>query len=226
MSETTPNPVNDSAIELLDPATQSELVEQQRLQELAKSLHIEVLDVSQTAVEAKAIDHGDAYIAEQTSQHGFTGLMKRIWHGNLAHDYIRQREIQNGRSTIVAERNSFALSGGTLEEHDAAMSAVVNRFTEGFLHEGESSHALDDTEPSQKLRTGVTELVRGFAEGSVSAEVLAEEKVRLLSDYGRTLSAEDRNKGLLFATSCYQSTPVKLKQVPGPKLGKRQLTRL
>jgi hypothetical protein len=201
MSEITPNPVEDSAIELLDPATQLELVEQQRLQVLAKELHIEVLDVSRTAVQAKAIDHGDAYIAEQTSQHGFKGVMKRIWHGNLAHDYIRQREIQHGRSTIVAERNSFALSGGTLEEHDAAMSAVVNRFTEGFLHEGESSHALDDTEPSQRLRTGVTELVRGFAVGSVTAEVLAEEKVRLLSDYGRTLSAEDRNKGLLFANN-------------------------
>ncbi len=201
MSETTPIPVLDPTTEGLDTAAEAALAEQQHLQELAKSLHIEVLDVSRTAVEAKAIDHGDAYIAEQTSQHGFKGLMKRVWTGNIAHDYIRQREVQRGRNTIVEEGNSFALSGGTKDQHDAAMGAVVNRFTEGLLSEGESSHELDDSEPSQNLRTGIQELVRGFASGSVSLEGLEEDKTRLLSDYGRTLRAEDRNKGLLFANN-------------------------
>lgn len=47
-------------------------------EELARKLQIQVVDVSHGVV-AHAIDKADAHLAEQTSQAGFKGFIKRIW---------------------------------------------------------------------------------------------------------------------------------------------------
>ncbi|MDB5166129.1 MAG: hypothetical protein JWM37_201 [Candidatus Saccharibacteria bacterium] len=168
--------------------------------ELEKHLSLQIVDVSRGVVE-NSVDHADAYIGEQTTQRGFKGFLKKIWHGNIARDFIRQREIQRGRNEIMESDNLYALQGGTEQDHDQAMSAVVERFTHEYatLHDGEYNESMDETDHGAELHDGLKSLVKQYADGSMGAEDLREARTRLLNEYGRGLKQEDRNKGLLFA---------------------------
>jgi len=166
-------------------------------EELAQQLQVQVVDVSH-GVAANAIDAADAYIAEQTSAHGFKGFVKRIWYGNLAQPYIRQREVQRGRQEIVETGNLYVLDDASQAEHDQAMGEVVDRFSNGYLH-GEREDSLADVEHGQELEQEIRALIGSFASGGLDEGSLQEEKTRVMREYGQRLRVEDRNKGLLFA---------------------------
>lgn len=165
--------------------------------ELAKKLQIKVIDVSH-GVASGAVDHAEAHIAEQTTQRGVRGFLKRVWHGNVARDFIRQRTIQHGREEIIESGNIYALQDGSATDHDQAMAAVVTRFTDDYLHGSERQDKLSDAESGAQLERELRTLVNFYAQGSIDADVLTEEKNRVLDHYREQLHAEDRNKGLLL----------------------------
>ncbi|MDL2363488.1 MAG: hypothetical protein QFB86_03870 [Patescibacteria group bacterium] len=167
-------------------------------QELTEDLQVRIVDVSQGVV-ANAVDNADAYIAEQTTQGGIKGFVKKIWHGNIARDYIRQRELQEGKSGILETGNIFALDGDSIVEHNQAMHAVVTRFSEGYLHSGEREDALALSEQGQETEREIKDVVALFANGTLDRDELVEEKNRILNKFGASVNAEDRNKGLMFA---------------------------
>src|SRR5665213_1230651 len=90
--------------------------------------HIQIAEVSD-AVAANATDRAEEFISERTRGRGFNGILKKIWYGNIARDYYRQREIRRGRQEITESGNVYALDRGSQGQHDAAMGAVVERFT-------------------------------------------------------------------------------------------------
>ncbi len=176
------------------PPDQVELTDEQ----LAEQLRGQVVDLSQ-GVQSEAIDASDEYINEQTRQRGVKGFLKRIWHGNITRDYIRQRETRRNKQEIIETQNLYAASGGTKEEHDAAASAVVTRFAEDFIHGGESNQDLAETEHGSELEHALKTLVKEYASGELDDDSLQEEKTRLLDSYGESISEADRKKGLLLA---------------------------
>ena len=68
--------------------------------DLEKKLAVQVVDVSH-GVASNAVDSAEEYIRERTHQRGIRGILRKIWHGNIARDYYRQREIGRGRAEIV-----------------------------------------------------------------------------------------------------------------------------
>jgi adenylate kinase family enzyme len=181
------------------PATDTPLAELAP-EELEKRLKIQVVDVSH-GVAANAIDAADEYIREQSSQGGIMGFAKRIWHGNLARDYIRQRQIQRGRAAIVESGNLYALEEASQAEHDQSMAAIVNRFTSDYdlLHQNETNQAFSDAERGQGFMNQIKQLVRAYAGGEMGIAALTEEKTRIVNEYAAGAHREDRNKGLLYA---------------------------
>lgn len=154
------------------------------------------MDVSSGVISGSR-DYGDEHVRQETIEPGVKGFLKKIWHGNIARDYIRQRAIVHGDQRIIDERNMYVLVGGTRAEHDDAMSAVVERFVdEGniHLHQGETIQQADN-EYAGQLR----ELITSFARGDTGYDALLEGKTRLTDQFGRQQHAEDRNKGKMYA---------------------------
>lgn len=178
MSETTTTPITD--------------------EELQKHLQIQVVDVSH-GVASNAIDHAEEFIQEQTTERGVKGFVKRIWHGNIARDYIRQRETQKGRQEILETGNLYALTDGSDAEHNTAMQAVVDRFAADFIHQGEENQSLAEVAHGRALQGRLQELISDYAGGALDQDALQEEKTRVLNEFGQASQEGDRNKGLLFA---------------------------
>lgn len=161
---------------------------------------IQIVDVSD-AVAANAIDRANEYINEKTRQNGIGGFLKKIWYGNLARDIIRQKEINKGRKAIIESGNIYATDAdATRSDHDQAVAAVVDRFTEDFgLHEGEDNKKFEDAKNGVVLLGKLKELVGGYATGVLDYNSLVEEKTRLLNEYGKHVQKSDRNRGLVYA---------------------------
>lgn len=166
--------------------------------ELQHQLQIQVVDVS-SGVAANASDRADAYINEQTTERGIGGIAKRIWHGNIARDYIRQRQVRHGRDAIIESGNLYVLNGADQEQHDAAATAVVQRFTEGLLHGGEANNDISTIEHGADIQNQLRGLITEFASGTIEMPALEEERTRLMGTLGSTLRGQDREKGLLMA---------------------------
>ena len=180
--------------EVVAPLPPHELTDQ----ELQNRLKIQVVDVSD-AVQANAVDSAEAHLHERTSGSGVRGFIGKIWHGNIARDYYRQREIQRGRQEIIQTGNIYTLIDAGRAEHDATMAAVVERFAADYIHEGEDNQNFEATEQGQQLLSGLQELVSNYASGELDYDSLIEERTRMLGEYGRQVHEADRHRGLIFA---------------------------
>ena len=165
---------------------------------LAQALSIQAVDLS-SGVVAESLDSADEYLREQTTQRGMGGLLKRIWHGNIARDYLRQREVRRGQNEIVGSNNLYVRHGSTATDHQQAAEAVVSRFTAEFIHEGESNQDAETLTGGDVFRSEIDQLVRDYARGDLTDASLEIEKNRIVSNFGSQRHDFDRNKGLLWA---------------------------
>lgn len=180
-------------------------------QELDKKLQIQVVDVTQAAQD-NAVDRAEEFIDEQTRtevtaetfggrlRQRASGIVKRIWYGNIARDYVRQREIDKNRQRNVDERNIYAAHGYGQEDHDRALGATLTRFTSELgLHEGESNRDLAEIDQGETIAVRLRSLVSSFASTDMSVEALREAKTRIIDELGQVMNEQDRKKGLLLA---------------------------
>lgn len=171
-------------------------------EELERRLKLQLVDVSH-GVAANAIDAADEHINERTRQRGFRGFINKIWHGNLARDFIRASRVREGREDIRQSGNLYALSGGSQAEHNEATRAIVERFTSEYdlvrRESGESNESFEDAENGAALQTQIRTLIRDYAAGNIQMPALVEERTRILSEYGQHVHEGDRNRGLLYA---------------------------
>ena len=174
-------------------------------EELKKALgEVQVVDVTDGMV-ANAIDYAEAHIKKDEGS-GALGFARKIWSSvtkrNIVREFVRDRRIRKGRKEIERTGNLYVMQGKTQADHDRSTEAVVNRFTSEYdlLHHGENNEALDRTEHGRTLASGIRNLVRGYANGSIStAEELKEEKAKLLKEFGKQAHPKDRNRGVLYA---------------------------
>lgn len=169
-------------------------------EQLDKLLQLQLADAS-TAVRNEAADSTDEYLRQQSSEHGVRGFLKKIWFGNLAKDYVRQRDIRRRQNEIIDEQNIYTHSDGSRIEHDTAMSAVIERVTSEYslLHEGERNEAASEVRGGVELETHLKEVVSAFARGDIGYDDLETERQRLIATFGDGQREEDRNKGLIYA---------------------------
>lgn len=165
--------------------------------EKLKDLKIQIVDVSE-GITAEARETAEAHISQQTTEGGFKGFLKRIWHGNLARDFILQRQQSKARSEIIESGNLYVNSGASSADYETATAFTVERVSEGFLHSGEVKKDLEDIEQGETLEAGIISLVTSYAKAEIDDECLEQEKIRLLSAFSRSVQQADRKKGLLL----------------------------
>jgi NACalpha-BTF3-like transcription factor len=134
-----------------------------------------VIDIS-SAIEQRAREIAEAKMTDSTKEaKGISGYWRRLWRHNLLRDYYRQVEISKARQRILS-RGEFYSSDKEVERvaQEHAGNAILERFLaeEPLLHPeaGERIHENRNTAADQLIKTQLTNLVREFATGRLSAE--------------------------------------------------------
>jgi hypothetical protein len=186
----------------LEPSGLTEQSEAGDREALWRRLGVQLVDMS-SGVTAEAADSADEYLRQQTTGHGLRGFLKKIWYGNLARDYLRQREMSRAKKEIAETGNLYAASGGSQVEHDRAAKAVVDRFTNQFefVHKrsGEFNRKLTEYSSGEEFTSQLSLLIDSFVHGKIEPEALTEEKTRLVGHFVEQYKGNDRRVGLLFA---------------------------
>lgn len=171
-------------------------------EELQAQLGVQIVDVS-TGFEAARVDLAEENINQQTTVaepaesklgrfgQALASMPKKIWYGNVARDFIRQRHIRKGLHDEASQ-----------QAYSESMGVVVERFADETvaLSRGETNAAIDSVEHGQELDVQLKSLISSFArDSSMSVEVLREERTRLLSEFGEKVHKDDRKKGIVFA---------------------------
>lgn len=168
------------------------------LNDWEKLLQTRVIDVSAGVIN-NSHDYAETELGHLTTQRGVQGFVKRVIWGNLARDYKRLSLINRGKAEQIDSGNIHATLDGSQAEHDETVATVVQKFADGYIHEGENEQAMADVEHGKDFEDEIKGLVLAFATGSLDYDTLIEEKTRMINGFGSKLKAEDRNKGLLFA---------------------------
>lgn len=173
--------------------------ETQGQSEMVDELNIGIIDISSYRREL-ARDWADEQLADETTRGGFRGFLTKVWKGNIAREYYREKYTLDALDTIQTEEDLFFYEGGRSSR--SALSATVNRFTseyEELIHrESGEKKSLLDGEESQPIVSGIKDLIKGYAEGRVNAESLEEEKNRLLVEAARQ-NPKLFGEGMMFA---------------------------
>jgi hypothetical protein len=169
-------------------------------EELNKQLQIQVVDAT-NAVHNESADSADEYLRQQSTEKGFRGFVKKIWFGNIARDYVRQRHILRTSKQIISEQNVYLPAGGSKSDHDLAMESTIQRVTSNYdlLHSGETNQVASEIEGGQELEDKLKELISSYARGNIDDDVLEIEKDRAIGLFGNEQHANDRNKGQILA---------------------------
>lgn len=131
---------------------------------------------------------------------GFRGFIRqRVWKGNVANEYYRQKYTREAMHRIDETNNLYA---GERDAHSReAMGAVVNRFTHEFatemLHSGEKRHEVEEGRDNA-MRTAITNLIGAYARDELNEGSFEEEKNRVLKELAKNNPAAF-GEGLLFA---------------------------
>ncbi|MBI2008825.1 glycosyltransferase [Candidatus Saccharibacteria bacterium] len=190
--------------ETLSSSSQPAQTPAEETQEDDPRFQVQIADVSH-AVASNAVDSAEELINQQTQvQEGqrlgrSRAFLRRIWYGNIARDFYRQRQIRHGRGEIIETGNIYALDEGSQADHDRETGAVVERLASDNLHEGERNEDLESTEHGRALMDQVRQLIGEYARGAIDHDALVEERTRILSEYGARVHDQDRNRGLMYA---------------------------
>ena len=154
-------------------------------EEIAKQ-RIAFVDVH-SSVEERAKDIAETRLADEQTElkgRGLRTIFKRIWK-EKAYEYYRQLEIAKAREEIEGKKNLYVDKEGETPDdtsaHEAAMEAVVERFTDEYAaemeHEGEKSNVV--TTPD--LQKNVSDVISAYAKGEIDDAELTEERARIFS---------------------------------------------
>ncbi len=124
---------------------------------------IVIADVSH-ALESAARDAADASLTVDSNEKaslltakGWKDMGRNIWKNNLAREYYRQKEIVAARKEIAEKGNIYVRDGGTEEQHEATMKAVVEQFSsdavEAAIHQeaGEMRKVLEESRLQKQI---------------------------------------------------------------------------
>lgn len=139
-----------------------------------------------TEAQARDIaDHRMTESKEDRSQGFFKRTITRIWKHNLFQEYYRQKEIVTARRDIVENENLYAGEEGAGEaQHQAAMDAIIDRFTSEYedetlkTEERESKRTVEGGDANDQIKA----LIREYAGNQeMSKDAFDEERGRILA---------------------------------------------
>ncbi len=155
---------------------------------MVEKIKLAIID-NEEGLRAAAVDSAEASLtANKQELKGVKGFFKKIWKHNLAREYYRQKEIVKTKDKIAASGNIYIDEEGTSEDHDEAMSAIIDRFTSDYdevidTEAGEKITNLDESLPEEKeLKEKITNLVKEYASGSLNEQSFKEQKTRIFAE--------------------------------------------
>lgn len=156
-------------------------------EEQRKKLRAVVIETTRlTEAQARDVaEHRMTESKEDRSKGWFTRTVTRIWKHNLFQEYYRQKEINTARRDIVEGENLYAgEEGAGTAEHQAAMNAIIDRFTSEYetdvlrTEERDSKQTVEQGEANARI----TALVREYAGNpEMSKAAFDEERGRILA---------------------------------------------
>lgn len=168
-------------------------------------LHIAIGSVDD--VRALARDAAEARINTEVQGGGkFKRLIRRIWKGNTAREYYRQKYQVEAEAEIVESGNLYVHQGADRDASDRTMQTIVSKLTHAHVDElishsaGESHARIDDSDDEQAvaIRQGVHDLISRYSAGELDDDNFEEEKNRVLAGLAHD-SPELFGEGLMFA---------------------------
>ncbi|MFA6018267.1 MAG: hypothetical protein WCT28_01860 [Patescibacteria group bacterium] len=173
-----------------------------------KSLKVRFVeaDISE-GLEDRASDSTEETLhREKRELRGVSGFLLRIIKHNIGYEISRQLTLNRARTNILTEKNLLANEGGTREEHESAVGAVVDRFLaehDEFLHQegakGERRTVFGDSPEELVVKQQLDQLIRDFASNpAMVEEELDATKARIFANANK-LAGEARGRGLMYA---------------------------
>jgi len=169
--------------------------------------------ITEVDIEKEAMDAAEAKMtADKSELKGFRGFCKKIWKHNLAFEYYRQKELIKARKAIQDSGNLYVAEKGDKTDHDDAMKAVVDRFTNEYEEEmihteaGEKKKVLSDDAPGeQNLKLKIQAMIGRYAKGEINDEQFSKEKDILFQDDVKKIKGEGGKnvveKGKMYASN-------------------------
>ncbi|HEY0979890.1 MAG TPA: hypothetical protein VGE18_00570 [Candidatus Paceibacterota bacterium] len=192
-----------------EPVPESAVKETKSPEELQKEFEAQIkqiafVNVAQLA-ENEARDVAEERLTEEREKStGVKNFFKRVWKHNIAREYYRQREIADVKDAIYSQQNIFAGEALEKKSHQSAMDAVTERFLseyDGVIREdaGEKKALLEEENPEVKTLKGeITEMIKGYANGSIDDATFDVERDRILESVG-AVGKETVGEGRLYA---------------------------
>ncbi|MFT5179626.1 MAG: hypothetical protein ACI9GH_000345 [Candidatus Paceibacteria bacterium] len=142
------------------------------------------------AVEAQAIDIAEHRLSEKNNElKGLKGFLPRLFKYNIFREYTRQREIIKAKQEIKDSKNVFdGEESANQAVHNEAMNSIIDRFTSEYeetLHDKE-----ERVRDNEEINNGVKKLIRDYAAGGMSNDVLETERNRIVAQ-ATGMSLED-----------------------------------
>lgn len=169
--------------------------------------------ITEVDIEKEAMDAAEAKMtADKSELKGFKGFCKKIWKHNLAFEYYRQKELIKARKAIQDSGNLYVAEKGDKTDHNDAMKAVVDRFTNEYEEEmihteaGEKKKVLSDDAPGeQNLKLKIQAMIGRYAKGEINDEQFSKEKDILFQDDVKKIKGEGGKnvveKGKMYASN-------------------------
>lgn len=160
---------------------------------------VTIVDIT-SGIKDKAIDYADRRVAHETSQPGFRGFINKIWRGNIARDYYRQKYINYASRTITETDNHLAMHGGTAVDHHRSGQSIVKRFVTDYVHweRGEQQNDILSVDGGSDLRDKVYDLIDQFSKGTIVEADLIDKKDQLLKQFGQLQNKQNIKLGKMY----------------------------
>ncbi len=170
---------------------------------MGEKFNLAIIDNSDSVDDA-AIESADREMSvEKGELKGVGGFFKKIWKYNIFGEVLRQKKINEAKKDINESRNVYVREGGTKQDSDSEMEAIVSRFVSDYdetvsKDAGEVKESLNEANPQEKqIKDQITQLIKDYASGIVNEDAFLEEKTRIFR------GVHDLKKGALGKGQMY-----------------------
>ena len=146
----------------------------------------------------EARDMADVRLDQELNEGGrLRKFVSGIWKGNIAKDYYRQRYVNEAITTI--QDSNDVLIGEAASGRTRALEATIERFSSDYdeIIHTEAGERREMRGDQDQLAQGVKHLIREFAEGTLNAATLQEERTRLLNEYRKEHGEDAIGQGVV-----------------------------
>jgi hypothetical protein len=166
-------------------------------------------------VRAQAVEAANAALNEQTTQRGFKGFLKRVWHGSIAREHYLGKYRREATREIEESGNLLHHQGVVDDETKTQVTMRFAHEYDAVLHRQAGEHrtlVLDTNEdgtPNEQgtaLKEHIFDLIERYSRGEFASDTdFEEEKRRMMTAMVQQGLAQDHiGRGMLYADNLLQ----------------------